>query len=885
MKFSPALQTILDQANSKKAWSQALLTALGTTLIFKCNRDPNPAAVSPFDTGTLFYQASLSGPPRILSNAFVNLGYSTNSTTQLGADLTTGKSVLRIEANGHWIEGSLGLLTSTCDFRVRANPTADIGISLKNISISPRRGLSTGIGPLAPELTADTTVKAVIEDMTYPAVPFVVGELKFVLQREHLVFEDDELANEMGDIRITQVSKTVIFGQFEFGATRLDMNKALNSEADVPVEQGVIYCKPFGVWPTYPFLDTQRQSRDLTYPQAFRVKLLRADGTVKKILQMRDGLPINDPSLQYSGWGSSEKKPMRPHWNCAMMLPWQSHLPKVSSNLSKYFNGVEPDATRPSQCKEAASTNAAIPLATGDAQVNSQLQFNAAPQWPIPWDVYGGSPELKAMNTFDDPYLYDTTKYNQPGGRCNISGWDYEIGSISLHDHAAFLGGPRHDRACVPHMVAMFASDRTAVRVKGKVPFRTMINAYGLAMFNSPHHYVQDIHKCTGVPSDIVMGGEITYIGGRYTGGVDAVKLKEKRTIALGARCRDGKPTWGGWQRDHLHSSFSPNLWTIFFNSPMHLICGTMNHTTHIAAQPSAGTPTASAFNYWMEREGAWRWLQYTVQWKAATKHFLGLKRADIERNFQLELEQCYKDIYIPTKVTNDPGLYFDGLRKLGMHGSVSADDAPDPTLTNPPQRNKWIDPNHDTKVYYYGHMLVLMRQFGLWKVMRAKSETCRIVLDFLIECLDKFAIDAIYHTEGRCSVMMRMSELFEYNDPNMRLPNDWAEWNLKVFPKKGQMDMVTEEDGTISTGVSSGQNATLHMRTQYVMMRSIYFPEHPHPLLAACQTMIRGFYDKHSQHVAEAEGPTNQRWRDWQVRWANHGILKAPSVLESATL
>jgi hypothetical protein len=882
MKFSPNLKAILDTKLTKKAWAQALLTALGVTLVYKCKRDSNAAAVDPFATGELFYEASLKGPPRISSNSVTNLGSSSNATTRASADLATGKSVLRIEANGYWIEGSLGLLTTACDFRVRQSPSATVGVSLKNVSISPPRHLPSGNGPSAPEPNANSVVAIAIDDMAYPAMPFQVGVLDLTLVREHMVYEDDELSNEMGDIRITQTTNTVIFGQFEFAATRFDMDKALNAEAAVTLEQGLLYCVPYKTWPTYPFADTWRASRDLTYPKAFRARLLRADGSVKKILQMRDGLPINDPSLQFEGWSKGDLKPLRPHWNCGMMLPWQSHLPKVSSNLGKYFNGMVPSSIRHSQAKVGDSVNAAVPLATGEGQVNAQLNWHAAPRWPIPHDIeWGGTPAYNAMDEFDDPWLFDFTRYHGGEGiRTRLSGWDYEPASISQHDHAAFLGGPRHDRSCVSTPLALFATYRDGVRPKGKVPYRQMCDAYGMAMFNMPFHYVQDINRCTGIPTDVTMSGQIAYISGRYTGREDAVTLRKKRVVDLAdTRERDGHVHWGRWQQDHLHNSLSPAMWTIMFNSPMHIVSGAMRFAGSVMCQVGGRAPNAHPRNYWMRREHAWAWLQYCVQWKAGTKHFLGIKRADIEKNFQIELERCYDDIYVPTKITNDPDFFFEGLRKSGMHGEATFD------AVGKVPRMKSIGNGHDTKVFYLGHMLVMMRQFGLWKVMRAKSEKCRLALDLLIECLDRFSIEAIYHTEGRCSVRMAVAKAVPFDGPDPKYPVDWAEWNTTIFPKVGQLDMVTREDGVVYNGNSESQSATLHLRTQYVMMRSIYFPEYHHPLLAPCQAMIQGFYDKHAAAVAARQTQRQESLTDWGVRWPPQGFIAAPTVLEAFEL
>lgn len=909
IKYSTALATALNNAVSKKAWCAKLIELLGNTLTFECKRDSNAIAPDPWATGTTFYKGSLYGALKTKGDSVVNFGYTRNVTTKLAADLSTGKSVLRILGNGHWIEFTLGLITSPCDIRFKASPTSKTGLSISNISIAAKRSLPFGIGPAAPADTVNTTVTVVIEDMQNPAYPKVVGNLHLDLPRDNFIFEDNEMATQFGDIRITQTSKTVVFGQFEFGVTRFDMNKVLNSEADVPVEQGLIYCKPFGVWPTYPLMDTWRMARDLTYPKAFRARLLRKDGTTWKTLQMRDGLPINSPELSQT-W--SNEKPLRPHWNCGMMLPWQSHLPKHSDLLAKYFNGMEPDSIRPSQAKEGDSANAAVPLYSGSAQINGQLQLNAVPQWPTRRDaVWGGSPDVNAQDTFDDEYLYDVKSWHSDEGRSHLlSGWDYEVGSISCHDHLAYKGGVRSDRSIVNHAMAMFASDPTSRRIKGNVLWRDMVNGYGLAIFNTAHHWVTDVSTCDTLPKELVCTGKVGTYGARYSGRV--TDLPGGVTRAMNAHgLGDGMPwpepyergghpnLWGGFQLDHLHNSLAPGLWTILLNSIMHVVSQKMRFVGGVMSQTGSGLPpNVSAKDYWLTRQHSFRWLQYTVQWKLGTKHSLGgFTQEDILSMFQKDLESVYDDIVIPTNdpTTQDP--YCIALRNFGIHavgweGQRAKVDVNGNWMYDG-QGNVILEPavgwimNHDSKVFYLSHMMVLMRQFGLWKVLRDRNAKCRAGLDFLLECLDKYAIDAFYHSQGRIALhagslgktalKLPAPQVTPYPD----MATGWEDWALTVEPKQGLEDMVTNKEGQITSNPGGNQGATSHLRQQYILMRSIYFPEYPHPLLAATEVMVRAQYKKHSDWIKSMSGKRVQATNDYKWKWAPHGILKPPSILE----
>lgn len=912
IKYSPSLNTALLAVTNKRAWCAKLIEMLGTNLTFTCKRDAGSNAADPWSTGTTFYKASLVGVAAIRGDSVVNFGLTKNVTTKLAADLGTGKSVLRIEGNGQWVEFSLGLMTSSCDIRSKRNPTAKTGLSLNNISIAAKRSLPFGVGPTAPANTANTTVEAVIEDMQVPAFPKLVGSVKFDLPRDNLVFEDVEMATQFGDVRITQTKNTVIFGQFEFGGTRFDMNKILNAEADVPVEQGLLYCKPFGVWPTYPLRDTWRPERDMTYPKAFRVRLVRTDGTTWKTLQMRDGLPINSPELAQDYENSV--KPLRPHWNCGMMLPWQSHQTKHSDLLSKYFNGMEPDSIRPSQAKEGDSANAAIPLAASAAQVNGQLQYNAAPRWPLRKDtVWGGSADVNAQDTFDDPYLYNVmTWHADEGRRHGITGWDYEPGALGCHDHLAYKGGPRMDRSIVNHPLAMFASDPTSRRLKGNFLWRTMLDAYGMNMFNNPHHWVTDVKTCETLPKELVLAGKVGTFGGRYHGRMTDMPGGATRGVdcwGLG----DGEPWrtpyergghvnhWGGFQQDHLHNSLAPGMMAIMLNSIMHIVSQKMRFVGGVMTQTGASmSPRVSAKAYWLTRTHAFRWLQYLVQWKLGTKHSIGgFTQEDMVSMFQYDLESVYDDVLVPTKINNSPEGYFKALRNFGIHAELQrvedyVRDGQGNIQTNPTtgaqlKQNvyRWVV-GHDSKVFYMAHLMVLMRQFGMWKVLRLRSEKCSAALDFLVECMDRNGIEAFHNTQGRMVSYdgglgpWTIEKDIVGGVDGLPMKNNWTDWGTTLYPVQGQENIVTRVNGTLASNpMEYEQHATTHLRSQYILMRSIYFPEYPHPLLAATEVMVRDLYKKFSDYVLSFADKRVQSGTDFKYRWAPHGILKAPSILE----
>ena len=117
--------------------------------------------------------------------------------------------------------------------------------------------------------------------------------------------------------------------------------------------------------------------------------------------------------------------------------------------------------------------------------------------------------------------------------------------------------------------------------------------------------------------------------------------------------------------------------------------------------------------------------------------------------------------------------------------------------------------------------------------------------------------------------------------NPIPTMVSGWAEWGTVLYPPQGLEDMVTRPDGYISSSPMGHQNATHHLRQQYILMRSVYFPEYPHPLLQATETMVRAQYKKMSDHIASITAPRSKALSDFSLRWPPHGVLNPPSSLE----
>lgn len=178
IRTNAELNTILMGCTTQYEQVRALDTALTTNKRIKAKRHANASATQDevWNTGTLFRDAALIGACTIVNNAITKYGVTSDLITHLAADLATGKSVLRIEGGGHWVEGTLGLPGSGADFIFPVNPTASNSIAIAGtmrlrpsswlpvgnpdeiaptISLSPQSTTVTSAGPFL--LTANAT--------------------------------------------------------------------------------------------------------------------------------------------------------------------------------------------------------------------------------------------------------------------------------------------------------------------------------------------------------------------------------------------------------------------------------------------------------------------------------------------------------------------------------------------------------------------------------------------------------------------------------------------------------------------------------------------------------------------------------------------------------
>ena len=706
-------------------------------------------------------------------------------------------------------------------------------------------------GP-APALTADAPDTFEVWDWTNPEKPLLEGTIRLDKRIDDFVYEDADMAAENGSIAVYQSTQSVMLGDIEVGFTMFAADKRNTEAGKEPLYQVLGAFAHRGSWTSYPASDTFDPKIHTTFPKPFKVVMKNAGGKVLHTFQMQDGLPINDPSLHQ--WASATQ-PLRPKLSVFMMLPWQNTRPRASSRKNLYFPGLTADGLRPSSAKGHYSVLSCEPPITGGYGRNSMnglANIYAAPRWPLPRKGYG--PPVR------DPYI-NYVEFNRNGGSAFgaafIEGWDYEPGSYSTHNWYTAPGGPRFDRCVIPSVVALWASQPGGRRLQDNVPHRDWLDGWAMAYFNHGNHWVRDVKSMHLMTSRDVMLNPWGLVGNYYGGGSIG-----PRSVRINGSQRDGTTEanhdrngniWAhGWARDALHSYCNAGWIALLLNSPIHAIGSRFDTANQMMM---TGDPANGIRDDYMVRSQAWRWIHYTLAWKLASRHPLGLAREDIENSFIRHLEQIYKDVYVPQVLEKKDDPYFKGLRNIGQ-----------PMINHSGNGSMWIGQGGGLG-YYMGHVLQLMKQTGFWAALMSRGGHVRDVLLLQLRNMDQFALGLHADTNGTVNVAIVFPK-------DGVFPDSMAHYHA-LYGNKNE-DMFTDDKGK----PINDRDVSIHAIAQYVYIRRDYFPEIPHPKLAAAISKLDARLGSVTARVAAAGDPEKKREADHIYRYPGLAPIKAPEVL-----
>jgi len=267
------------------------------------------------------------------------------------------------------------------------------------------------------------------------------------------------------------------------------------------------------------------------------------------------------------------------------------------------------------------------------------------------------------------------------------------------------------------------------------------------------------------------------------------------------------------------------------------------------------GGPAGNVKDDYMVRTQAWRWLHYVMAWKLASRHPLGLARADVQDSFALHLEQIYKQVYIPQVVRKVDDRFFNGLRNLGQ-----------PMMQSPFNNNELMAQGGGLG-YYMGHVLQLMKQTGMWAAMMARGGHIRDVLLLQVRNMDQYALGLHADTTATIPAYMTFSKEGVF-------PSSMVHYQ-ELYGAKNE-EMFTDASGKLI----GDREVAIHPIIQYIHIRRDYFPEIPHPKLASAIARLNERLALVTAAVAAETEPAKKRERDHTYRYPGLAPIKASAEL-----
>jgi len=510
--------------------------------------------------------------------------------------------------------------------------------------------------------------------------------------------------------------------------------------------------------------------------------------------------------------------------DCYCMLPWQNTRPRASGKMNKFYPGMDKTKYRDSMGKSQVSVNGIEALMvdgySNNNTINGWGHIFAVKKWP---EKRGHTywPEVA------DPYLF-YTGLNHPGqqGVAWCEGYGYEPGSFSCHNWYTGPGGVRFDRAFIPAQAALFATFPNGTRLQDNTPWRDMFDGFIFGNFNHRNHWVRDVKSMSFTPFGEFKNGQWHLMKEYYSSGTEQPTAT---TIMCNSDQRSGTQSYNfdkngnmplcGWGRDGQHNYANAGWGALLLNSPMHAI-GQRWDTIYTMA--SVGNPDR-AWDGYMYRNQAWGWLALVMQWKLASRHNLGVSKAEIEEIFCRQLEAIYRDWYVPTFVQNRTEPRFQMLRNLGNPDNGSP-------YSKYATTGGWG--------YFMAGVLMLMKQTGLWSVLRARGGNVQTALEMQLTNMDKNCFDGLLDTTGANWNGIGLNEI----------PPSLAAWSA-VAEAGATYDLIHDAAGNLIGDREFGQ----WPMTQYVYVRKHFFPEIPSPRLNAAVAKMDSYLNQRAAAVAAA--------------------------------
>ncbi len=511
------------------------------------------------------------------------------------------------------------------------------------------------------------------------------------------------------------------------------------------------------------------------FPRAHKVRIESVGGQVLKTIEMRDGLPMNDPSLPNLLYTWDVVTPRQTNGSYDTLTNFQVALPDskamrpwcAAGTLYVAFFGDEnksSDATRSYVPRVHAalwrrdnSLSRAIYngedvhiIDKGGVNGNGAEHAEVIKKWAIPYDQVGSTPVAP-----NEPSFPNSGSFNwQNAFR---SGWGYEPGAYGGITRRSGPGGVRVDRTAAMQEFLQMQFTST-VRPTDGANTEEIARNFALNCANYPVHYPKDMRTLDPInvysdqPQPTVIGREVWpvqhYYGGPVTGHPAEIRIYDNygnggNVIAsaieasmpgVGSAMTTAKGhVRNGWMPDTEHNNRIGAAWsTLLYSDPLfrRMYEFVMLETS---MSPVVGRGTfqiysnsfsgeVQAHQFWNSRSNVLPFIHATMAWWTATQNS-EYNRALIEERLTSFFTN-WKTLVLDN--TPEPSAALTGNQKaaaitggMGMFWQTWDQLDYQGNRANYSSGAGWVV-NYGLFNLYQMNLLVTMKASGLWNVLMA---------------------------------------------------------------------------------------------------------------------------------------------------------------------
>lgn len=520
-----------------------------------------------------------------------------------------------------------------------------------------------------------------------------------------------------------------------------------------------------------------------TFPGPHKLRITNAAGESLKLIEMRDGLPMNHaslvnvpfnwsvttrpsklgdfPAVTYTGIRLPSDKPMRPHMSAGSC-----------------YLAVFGDAPESSAAVRDRMPRVSVDLWNGRAtKVRSIYNGDDVHLWDPNYGGLGnGHPEVmpqwamsqKDINALASVVQNDTALAGGQGYNWTNAlrlGWDYEPGSLGGLTRRGGPGGLRFDRTVLPNEIYQMALTQTT-RLNDGTPTSEMARGFSMNQGNYPGYYPRSMSTLDAInhfdpsPQPNVSGGKsipvfhyygtqvesysqpgAIWIGDQYGGNVSAIASSiEWANPGVENSRSDSNHPRNGWCPDSEHNNrVGPSWAALLYSDPMftrmtehmtmfesHLMSPVLARANYNVYSSDINLFLREPGYFWSNRSNILPFCTAAMMWWTASKQGI-YTRPQIEERLHSFFSKWKREVR--DVITSNLSASTPGQAAFGLTGGLRVSWLTWQASGNFSAGSGWVAA-FGIYSLYLSNLFTILKCSGLYDVLARNSDTATCLAD-----------------------------------------------------------------------------------------------------------------------------------------------------------